>query len=180
MTMGPEYGERPPAGAFGGEAGRRDRERVRDSARREADVVRDHVRSQARDVRQKAKARAATSFEDQKGKVAHEAGGLASALRETADRLESRDQGGLAVYVRSAANIAERVADSIEGQDFRSFSGGIDRVAREQPLVVFAGAAALGFLVSQAIRAGREDEPYEPRGFEEESEMFGGTEGPAY
>jgi hypothetical protein len=178
MTMGPGYGERPPTGTFGGEGPQQGQ--VKDTARHEAKVVRDHMKSQAREARDKARARAATSFDNQKGRVARDANDLASALRETAERLDARDQGNVAVYVRSAANIAERVAGSIEQQDYRNFAGNVDRVSRNEPLVVFAGAAALGFLASRAIRSYREDEQESIGGFEEESEMSGGTEGPAY
>ncbi len=178
MSMEPGYGERPPTGTFGGTGEKQGR--VSDAAKDEARVVREHMRSQAKEARDKARATAASTFEEQKGRVAHEAGGLASALRETAERLEQQNQGNLAVYVRSAANLADRVATSIEQQEYGGFASSVDRVARREPLLVFAGAAALGFLASQAIRAAREESYEGGSAFEEESSMSGGTEGPAY
>ncbi|MBC7173544.1 MAG: hypothetical protein H5U40_13975 [Polyangiaceae bacterium] len=180
MTIGPGYEEPPPAGTFGEEG--RFQERIGEAAKQEAKAVADHMRTQAKDAGEKAKVAAETSFEHQKGRVAREAEGLASALRTTADQLEQQDQPTMAVYARSVANVAERVADSVSEQEFRGFVGSVDRVARRDPFVVFAGAAALGYLASRAIRAARESELLSPAGQTPRPDEIarGSTEGPVY
>jgi hypothetical protein len=158
MTMGEET--RESVGRPGDSSARGD---VGGAAKQEAQAVAEHVRSQAKAARRKAKARASSTFDEQKGRMAREVSGLARALHKTADQLEGEDQENLAVYLRSAANVTNKVGESIEGKDARELMGSADDLARREPVLLFVGAAALGFLASRAIRAGREDAEIEPR-----------------
>jgi hypothetical protein len=160
MTTG--YEEQNPAGRRGESSG------VSESAKQEAHTVAEHVRSQARDAQHKAEEKVGSTFEEQKGRMARDVTGLASALRKTADELRDQDQENLAVYLRSAANVTGKVAESIEGKDMRDLVGNADDLARREPLLLFAGAAALGFLASRALRTTREvEEPEEYEGRED-------------
>ncbi len=157
MTTG--YEEQNPIGPAGDSPGSSsvgEPAKVGESAKQEAQNVAEHVRSQAKEAGYKAQERMSSAFEEQKGRMARQATGLASALRKTADDLEGQEQENLAVYLRSAANVSDKVADSIERRDARDLLGSADDLARNQPLMVIAGAAALGFFASRAISAARE------------------------
>jgi hypothetical protein len=164
MTMGEEERElvgRPGESSAGTNVG--------ESAKQEAHAVAEHVRSQAKDARHKAKAKVSSTFDEQKSRMAREVGGLASALRKTAEELEGQDQHDLAVYLRSAANVTGKVGESIEGKDARDLVGSADELARREPTLLFVGAAALGFIASRAIRTAREGT--EPEGIEGGEEL---------
>lgn len=130
---------------------------VKETAKSEAKAVADHVRGRARESSAKARQKAESSFVEQRSKLSRDAGGLADALRETAERLDAREQRELSTYLRSGAKVIDRAAQSIETQDFDGFLGSVDRVARKEPLVLFAGAAMASFVASIALRSAREE-----------------------
>src|SRR5690606_18991540 len=124
--------------------------------------VADHVRDRAKESGAKARQRAESTYVEQRSKLSRDAVGLADALRETAERLEARDQRSLSPYLRSGARVIDKAARSLEMQDFDGFVGQVDRAARREPLWVFGGAALVSFLASTAIRSAREEKD-EPR-----------------
>jgi hypothetical protein len=89
----------------------------------------------------------------EKGGVVRQVMGVAGALRATADQLDVYEQGSLAVYAQRAAEIAERLADSIERKTLSEIVADVERASRERPIVAGAVAMAVGFAAARLARS---------------------------
>jgi hypothetical protein len=87
----------------------------------------------------------------EKGGVVRQVMGVAGALRATAEQLDAYEQGSLAVYAQRAAEVAERLADSIERKTFSEIVADVERASRERPIVAGAVAMAVGFAASRFV-----------------------------
>ena len=75
----------------------------------------------------------AERFGEGKNTAAREALGIARALRNTADQLERQSQGSIAGYARSAANVVERIGESLERKSPSQMLNDVERICREHP-----------------------------------------------
>jgi hypothetical protein len=89
----------------------------------------------------------------EKGGVVQKVMGVAGALRATAEQLDAYEQGALAVYAQRAAEVAERLADSIERKTFSEIVSDVERASRERPIVAGALAMAVGFAAARLARS---------------------------
>lgn len=92
--------------------------------------------------------------------LAHQQAGFAAAVRDFAKSLRNSNSGNGAGSTHSASSFAAPVAEVLEGSaerieraDPSQVLNDIRRVAREQPVAMAVGAAALGLLVSRFAKS---------------------------
>jgi hypothetical protein len=109
----------------------------------------------ARAAMQRSADQVAERFGEGKNTAAREALGVARALRNTADQLERQSQGSIAGYARSAANVVERIGESLERKSPSQMLNDVERICRDHPAAVGVGAIVLGFLGARVLRGAR-------------------------
>lgn len=146
----------PDAGTTGG---------AREQIRQAKDKVIDQARTSIRDARD----RAGSTFAQSRRQAADQIGGIGSAFRHTGETLRGEDQTRFADVADNVARQIDRVADYLRESDGRTIASDIERLARRQPALVFAGAFALGVAAARFFKSStpgyrrefEEDEGYE-------------------
>ena len=119
------------------------------------DISGERAVREARAAMQRSAEQVAERFGEGKNTAARQALGVAQALRTTADQLERQSQGSIASYARSAANVVERVGDSLERKSPSQMLNDVERICREHPAAIGLGAIVLGFLGARVLRSTR-------------------------
>ncbi len=137
-----------------------DDQRVRDdqSVRRrtvtEAKAAGDEVRSTLESAREAGKERARTFFEEQRVNVAERADEIARALRKTAKNLDEEGVNKTACSLTErAAHGAEQLASSLRDQDPEELRYRAERIVRDNPGAVLAGAVTVGLLLARFLKS---------------------------
>ena len=129
-------------------------------AREELNETGGKLKSQARDtVREladSARASAEAQAERKQAAAAGELGGIAKALRKTADEVEGQSYLPLDRYARQAADKLDDLSENLRGSDIRTVIGRLETYTREQPGVVLGGAIITGFLLARFMRSSAE------------------------
>lgn len=138
---------------------------AREQVRQAKDKVMDQARSTIRDARD----RAGSTFAQSRRQAADQVGGIGSAFRRTGETLRGEDQTRFADVADNVARQMDRVAEYLRESDGRTIAHDIERLARRQPALVFAGAFALGVAAARFFKSStpgyrrefEEDEGYE-------------------
>lgn len=102
---------------------------------------------------EKAKSQARSMLAERKGEASEKLGGLASALKETAQHLhqEKRDE-SIADYLERAAEKIDQLTNYINNRDIDQLVDSIKEKAKERPGIFLAGSFALGFLFARFLK----------------------------
>ena len=75
---------------------------------------------------------------------------VANALRQTSKQL---DGNSVAPFVEKAAAHVERVSEYVRNADIREIKLGVEKFARNEPLLFIGGAFALGMVAARFLKA---------------------------
>jgi len=135
---------------------------VRDTLKDKAHDVAEHARQtkdriagQAQEIAGEARQQAKTMLDQQKGMAADALGGVADALRQTAQQLHGRDRGTMAQYAERAADQIDRFSRQLGEKDLGQIIRDAEDLGRRQPEVLIGGAVAAGFLLARFFKASR-------------------------
>jgi hypothetical protein len=138
-----------------------------------SDQVKDQVRDKAQVAQDKARGalgQARGRFSDQVDQRSTQAGeriaGTASDVRSIAEELRSQGKDAPANLAEQVAGQADRVGDYLKGASGDRILRDVEDFARRQPMLVAAGALALGFAASRFLKASsgrRYEATYQPR-----------------
>jgi gas vesicle protein len=134
------------------------RDTLKDKARDVAEHARqtkDRIAGQAQEMAGEAKQQAKTMLDQQKGMAADALGGVADALRQTAQQLHDRDRGTMAQYAERAADQLDRFSRQLGEKDLGQMIRDAEDLGRRQPEVLIGGAVAAGFLLVRFLKASR-------------------------
>ena len=124
-----------------------------------------HLGNRLRDAAQ-------TLIHEQKDRAADAVEGMAQALRQAADQLEREEKPTAARYADQAAAQVAQFSDTVRARDIEELLLEVERFARRQPTLFFAGALAAGFLLGRIL-----SRPSEPARNRDASAMGHGVEG---
>lgn len=137
------------------------------------DQAKQAVTHVASDVADRAISQVNTSLDGKRDKAVETMGSVASAIRETGEKLKG--VGPLADVVGKAANSVEKVADFFDGKQIGDVVRDVERFARREPALFIGAAFAVGliggrFLKSSAHRGESDagilaDSPSSDRGY---------------
>ena len=119
--------------------------------RRAAEEVLGIGRQGARHLGNRLRDAAQTLIHEQKGRAADAVEGLAQALREAADQLEREEKPTAAGYADQAAAQVAQFSETVRARDVEELLLEVERFARRQPTLFFAGALAAGFLLGRVL-----------------------------
>jgi hypothetical protein len=106
-----------------------------------------------------AKETARSALNDQQRAAASGLGDFAKVLRNAASQLEGESQGAsVGRLAQSAADGVERLSDMLRTRDLESMARDAERFARNQPMVFFGAAMAVGFLAMRFMKASQRHE----------------------
>ena len=94
-----------------------------------------------------ARKRTRSFVEDRKVRLAEGLGGVAEAVRSTADRLDDQGNPAVAEYMHRAADSVQRFSDTMRDRDVGWIVGEVENFARRQPAVFIGTSVALGFVL---------------------------------
>ena len=109
---------------------------AREQAGRVVDQIREHAESFAN---------------EKKAAAAAQIGGLASALRKTAEELD-RSEIPLGNYVERAAESLEDFSESIKERDFGDLLADLEGMARQYPAMFLGSAIIVGFMLVRFLK----------------------------
>jgi hypothetical protein len=115
----------------------------------------DDARRQASDLAGEAKGRAFSIAEEQKNVGAEQIGGVAKAVHEAADGLQSSAP-MIARYVHDAATGIDRVSDGLRRKSVGEILESVEDFARTQPAAFFGATALAGFALSRFLKSSAE------------------------
>lgn len=142
-----------------GEGQNERRERLREDINETADKLKTEARDTARSFTESARAGVEAQAERQRQAAAGELGGIARALRKTADEVQGQSSYlPLDRFARQAADKLDDLSNSLQGSDFRSAVRRLESYTRDQPGVVLGGAIIAGFLLARFMRASGEQQ----------------------
>jgi hypothetical protein len=121
----------------------------------ETGTVADEVRAGARQAIDTGKERTRSFVEEQKGALARQLGGFASALRGAAHDLD-REGSHSALLAERAAEGMERVAESLRTRDLHGVLDETESFARRSPALFVGGAVTAGFVLARFLKSSRE------------------------
>lgn len=101
----------------------------------------------------KAKGQARTMIDKQRDRSSSMLGSVASALRQTAQQLQSQEQGSIARYADSAAAKVDQLSGYLRDKDADQLISEAERMVRRRPAVFLGGAFALGFALSRFLKS---------------------------
>ena len=106
----------------------------------------------------KARSRAKSMAAERKGRIAEQIGGVAQALRRTAQQLQGQ-QGTVARYADKAAERFDRFSNYLREKDVDAILDDTKRFARRQPGIYLGGAFALGFVMARFLKSSTRSRP---------------------
>ncbi len=136
-----------------------DEETPREYARDEGDMratasrMSDQAKQAAHDVTGRAKEQGRAMFDEHKGTAADQMEGVAGAFRETAGRLQGEGRSEAGRYIGMAAERLEGFGRQLRDKDAESLLREAEDLGRRAPGALFAGAVAVGFLLSRFLRS---------------------------
>ena len=99
---------------------------------------------------------ATSQLNTQKNKATDGLGTVASAVRQTTDRLRSDNHDTVARYAEQAADQIERLSDRIRDKDIGELLNDAQRLARQRPALFVGGAFAVGLLGARFMKSSAE------------------------
>lgn len=155
MTAGRAASSRPGPGSREPSAGRAPDEggSIRNAVKEKAAAVKDEAKARAGEMVDRAKQRATEAVNDQKGRVAAQIGGVASALREGTRKLRESDAAAVAPWADEAADRIESVGNYIRDKNAGDMAQDVQGFARRHPEVFIGGAVLLGFAVARFLKS---------------------------
>lgn len=109
------------------------------------------------------KDKAAAQLNAQKQRATDGLGSVASAVRQTTDRLRAEQHDTVAAFVERAADQIERFSNHLRDRDLNELVGEAQRFARQQPAVFIGSSFAAGLLAARFIKASRPERHDERR-----------------
>jgi len=100
-----------------------------------------------------AKRQAVSEADARKGIVADRLQGVATALRDTSNKLQEQDEAVFADYASSAAEQVERFSGYLRDQSVGDLVNDVQSFARRQPELFLAGALAAGFMLGRFFKS---------------------------
>jgi hypothetical protein len=154
----PVYATEPAAGEPAGTAGDQVKEQVHDKAQ----VAKDKARGALGQTR----GRVSQQVDQRSTEAGERIAGTASDVRSIADELRRQGKDAPANLAEQVAGQADRVGDYLKGASGDRILLDVEDFARRQPMLVAAGALALGFAASRFLKASsgrRYESAYQPR-----------------
>ena len=124
-------------------------------ARAQIRDVKDQVVDQAKASFRQARDSAASSLNDSRHRAAESIGAIASAVRDTGDRLRADHRTSVANLTDTVADQVERLSTYLRERDLRAVRDDVEGFARRQPAVAVGVALALGLLGARFIKSSR-------------------------
>jgi hypothetical protein len=103
------------------------------------------------------KEKAAAQLHAQKQRATDGLGSVASAVRQTTERLRADQHDTVAAFVERAADQIERFSNHLRDRDLNELVDEAQRFARQQPAVFIGSSFAAGLLAARFIKASRPD-----------------------
>ena len=120
-----------------------------------AGVVQD-VKAEGAAVVDAAQERAAGFAEEQKEAGAEQADSLARAVHRAADELQGTSP-QIARYVHEAASSVDHLARALRDRSLGELIGGVEELARRQPVAFFGAAVLAGFALARFAKSSAQD-----------------------
>lgn len=114
------------------------------------------ARQYAGDMANRAKDKGRSLFEQQKESAVGQLGGVAHALRSTADQMQGDGQPQVARYIGMAADQLETLGDRLRNKDLDTLINDTQNLARRSPGAFLAGTVAVGFLLARFMKSSSE------------------------
>lgn len=111
--------------------------------------VKDQAVAAAAQVKQQAEGK----LDEQRQQAAERLSGVASALRETGQRLSGKSEDMVGQYAQSMADQVDRFSSYLRDRDTNELLGEIQDFARRQPELFVAGTLAAGFLLGRFLKS---------------------------
>lgn len=111
------------------------------------------ARQYAGDMANRAKDKGRTLFDQQKESAVGQLGGVAHALRSTADQMQGEGQPQVARYIGMAADQLETFGDRLRDKDLDTLIHDAQNLARRSPGAFLAGTVAVGFLLARFMKS---------------------------
>lgn len=91
----------------------------------------------------------------QKGRLAAGVGSVASAIRESGDKLAAGNESGVDIrpLLGAAADRVDMLSSYLDERELGELVDDVEALARRRPALFFAGAFALGFLAARFVRS---------------------------
>ena len=89
-------------------------------------------------------------------RIADSMGGMADAVRNTAERLDDEGNPTVAENMHRAANGIQRFSNTVRDRDISWLVGEIESFARRQPVVFIGTGVAVGFLLTRFLKSSAE------------------------
>lgn len=119
-----------------------------------SNTIGSEARGLASQVVDRAKGLAHERVDDRQTESAGQIERIARALHQTSEDMDGRAS---AHYVEKAAEMLDRVSDSIRTANFRDAVDATERFARREPLLFLGGAFALGVLAARFLKSSKRD-----------------------
>lgn len=103
---------------------------------------------------------ATSQLNTQKNKATDGLGTVASAVRQTTDRLRGDNHDTVARYAEQAADQIERLSERIKDKDIGELLNDAQRLARQRPALFVGGAFAVGLLGARFMKSSAEPDDY--------------------
>jgi hypothetical protein len=147
------YGTEPAYGTEGSTAttgdGGSTTDQVKDQVKEKAQVAQD----KARGAMGQARGRISDQVDQRSTQAGERIAGTASDVRSIADELRNQGKDAPATIAEQVAGQADRVGDYLKGASGDRILRDVEDFARRQPMLVAAGALALGFAASRFMKA---------------------------
>jgi hypothetical protein len=160
------FGTEPAYGTEGSTAttgyGGSTTDQVKDQVRDKAQVAQD----KARGAMGQARGRISDQVDQRSTQAGERIAGTASDVRSIAQELRNQGKDAPANLAEQVAGQADRVGDYLKGASGDRILRDVEDFARRQPMLVAAGALALGFAASRFLKASsgrRYEAAYQPR-----------------
>lgn len=114
----------------------------------------------------RAREQATSQLNTQKNKATDGLGTVASAVRQTTDRLRSDNHDTVAHYAEQAADQIERLSAQIRGKDVSELLNDAQRLARRRPALFVGGAFAVGLLGARFMKSSAHSQDDYSSGYE--------------
>jgi hypothetical protein len=136
-----QFGTEPAAGST--------TDQVKDQVRDKAQMAQD----KARGALGQARGRLSEQVDQRSTQAGERIAGTASDVRSIAEELRGQGKEAPANLAEQLANQADRVGDYLKGASGDRILRDVEDVARRQPMLIAAGAFALGFAASRFLKA---------------------------
>jgi hypothetical protein len=112
----------------------------------------DQAKHKAAETLDQVKQQAQSKIDQQKQQAADQLSGVAGALRQTSQNLET-ENAPLAQYADSFAEQVDKMSNYLRERDLSELFNDVRQVAQRQPEIFVAGALAAGFLLGRFLKS---------------------------